>query len=318
MLVSIFDTSITDNNLGNEIIMDAVYKQLRSIFGTYFFIKLPYLDSIGGQSIEYIKHSDYIFLGGTNALTAEMETYRQWGITKHNYFHVKNVTLMGVGWWQYQGRISKYTAKILKHVLHNETMHSVRDSYTESKLNEIGITNVINTSCPTMWKLNEDHCALIPEGKADTALITLTNYSQDFNKDAEIMNIIEKNYDTIYAWIQGPEDYQYIKKICGKAIIIPPSLEALDKLLASSIMIDYIGTRLHAGIRALQAKRRTIIIAVDNRAIEKQKDFNLVVINRDNLDQLQELIAGSFKTKIIIPHDNINRWKNQFNLNSYV
>jgi hypothetical protein len=318
MLISIFDTSITDNNLGNEIIMDAVYKQLRSIFGTYFFIKLPYLDSIGGQSIEYIKHSDHVFLGGTNALTAEMETYRQWGIDKQNYSNIKKVILMGVGWWQYQGRISKYTSKILRHVLHKDLLHSVRDSYTETKLKEIGITNTINTSCPTMWELTENHCSSIPERKSDSVLITLTNYSQDFKNDAMLLKIIEKNYSKIYAWIQGPEDFAYIKKINDKVIILPPSLEALDKLLASPIAIDYIGTRLHAGIRALQFKRRSIIIAVDNRALEKQKDFNLVVIERNNLDHLQETITGSFKTKINLPVDNINRWKNQFEVYSYV
>ena len=47
--------------------------------------------------------------------------------------------------------------------------------------------------------------------------------------------------------------------------------------------IDYVGTRLHAGIRALQHKKRTIIIGIDNRAIEKAKDFNLTVIDRKNI-----------------------------------
>jgi polysaccharide pyruvyl transferase WcaK-like protein len=76
--------------------------------------------------------------------------------------------------------------------------------------------------------------------------------------------------------------------------------------------IDYVGTRLHAGIRALQKKRRAIIIAIDNRAIEKQKDFNLTIINRDKIDYLKDKILSSFNTDIRIPVSNIDLWKKQF------
>ena len=55
-----------------------------------------------------------------------------------------------------------------------------------------------------------------------------------------------------------------------------PTLEAFDNLLESEIDLDYIGTRLHAGIRAIQKKRRSIIIGVDNRALEMQKTLILM------------------------------------------
>ena len=72
------------------------------------------------------------------------------------------------------------------------------------------------------------------------------------------------------------------------------------------------GTRLHAGVRALQHKKRTLILSVDNRANEIAKDTNLPVISRDNLAAIASWINSKYETKIKIPVDNINQWKNQF------
>ena len=45
MKISICDTSICDDNLGNEIIMDSVYKIINEVFTDSFFIKLQYLEN---------------------------------------------------------------------------------------------------------------------------------------------------------------------------------------------------------------------------------------------------------------------------------
>ena len=103
--IAIFDTTISDYNSGNQIIMESVYKQLREIFPNDFFYKLPYME-ITRHTIRYIKESDLIFFGGTNALTGNMERYKQWGVNFLNFWFIKDVILMGVGWWQYQGKTS--------------------------------------------------------------------------------------------------------------------------------------------------------------------------------------------------------------------
>jgi len=69
---------------------------------------------------------------------------------------------------------------------------------------------------------------------------------------------------------------------------------------------------LHAGIRAMQKKRRTIILGIDNRAFEKAKDFNISVCPRDDLQKLESLIKSNLSTQIKLPTKNINRWKAQF------
>jgi peptidoglycan/xylan/chitin deacetylase (PgdA/CDA1 family)/2-polyprenyl-3-methyl-5-hydroxy-6-metoxy-1,4-benzoquinol methylase len=314
-MISIFDTTVCDNNLGNQIIMDSVNKYLHQIFPSDFFIKLPYLDNIGDEAIKYIRESKYIFLGGTNALSSEMENYKQIGIDHNNYNQIKNIILTGVGWWQYQGAISDCTREILNNCLHTNLYHSVRDSYTKNKLSTIGINNVLVTGCPTLWQLTEKHCQQIKKDKSENVLLTFTNYSQD-KSDLELLNILKSSYKNIFVWIQGPEDLEYARNFGTKLNILPPNLESLDKLLCSDIDLDYIGTRCHAGIRAMQFMRRSIIIGVDNRAIEMQKDFNLPVVLRTDLSTLPEIINSKFETRLNLPFDKIRQWIGQFQKNN--
>lgn len=77
--------------------------------------------------------------------------------------------------------------------------------------------------------------------------------------------------------------------------------------------MDYVGTRLHAGIWCLKKGIRTMIIAVDNRARQIGADTGLPVIERDLLqNELADWINGQQETSITLPWDNIALWKNQF------
>lgn len=312
--ISVFDTTISDNNLGNEIIMDSVYFHLREIFLNDFFFKLPYME-ITPHTIQYIKWSDLVFFGGTNSLTSKMEKYKQWGLSLKNTFSIKDVVLMGLGWWQYQTeKTSFYTRILLKSSLSHKFIHAVRDSYTEQKLKEIGFDNVLNTGCPTLWRLDSEFCKKIKKSKSNKVVFTLTDYNKNPFLDQRIIEILEKNYEQIFFWVQGSGDYDYINKelkINKNIEIISPNLASFDNVLNNE-EVDYIGTRLHAGIRALQYKRRTMIIGIDNRATEMAKNFNIPVLLRDEVDKLDEFINSEYETKINLPIENIQKWKNQF------
>jgi polysaccharide pyruvyl transferase WcaK-like protein len=165
-----------------------------------------------------------------------------------------------------------------------------------------------------MWDLNEQFCSEIPTKKAENVVATLTDYNQDYEKDSLFLNLLEKNYKVVYIWPQGIGDVAYINSlnVSKKIVILSPNLESFNSLLSSSESIDYVGTRLHAGIRAMQFKRRSIIIGIDNRAIEKSKDFNLKICLRNELNDLNKLINSDFLSKINLPLKNIETWKNQF------
>ena len=138
---------------------------------------------------------------------------------------------------------------------------------------------------------------------------------KDVATDKALIKVLVKNYKKVYFWIQGSDDLEYFKSLhSGENIeIIPPTLEAYDRILENVNSLDYIGTRLHAGIRALQKKVRTIIVGIDNRAIEKSKDINLKIILRDDIeDKLELMLKEEFKTDIRLPIASIEKWKNQF------
>lgn len=239
--------------------------------------------------------------------------FRQWDINIFNANNIGPCVLVGVGWWQYGDDPNYYTKKLYKKVLSHDLYHSVRDSYTEKQMKKMGFNNVINTGCPTMWNLTKEHCLKIPKVKSNDVVCTITDYNRDFTRDKKMFEILLDNYNNVYLWLQGTKDQEYFSKlnINNKKIkLIPPSLKAYDSILEKDI--DYVGTRLHAGIRALQKKKRTIIIAIDNRANEKQKDFNLKCISRNDVEDLGEVIKSNFYTEINIPIDNIKKWKSQF------
>ena len=95
---------------------------------------------------------------------------------------------------------------------------------------------------------------------------------------------------------------------------MPPTIEAYNEILRKP-KIDYIGTRLHAGVRALQNNVRTLILAVDNRAIEIGKDVNLNVIKREDVEDSLFFITNNYITDIKLPQENINKWIDSLILN---
>ena len=72
---------------------------------------------------------------------------------------MNNICLLGVGMQSIdlEHDMSEYSKKLLKYMLNPKIIHSVRDDETKKALENIGIKNVINTSCPTMWALTPVH-----------------------------------------------------------------------------------------------------------------------------------------------------------------
>lgn len=99
--------------------------------------------------------------------------------------------------------------------------------------------------------------------------------------------------------------------VLAKVNIIPPSSNAYNSFLAENDT-DYVGTRLHGGIRALQHGIRSVIIGIDDRSLEIQKDINLPVLARKDIQELGAMLLSEFSTKLILPLQDIQKWKDQF------
>jgi polysaccharide pyruvyl transferase WcaK-like protein len=313
--IGLFDTSIATLNVGDEIIMDGVRNALTKTFPESRFVSMPSHEKIFRTSISIIRHSALALVGGSNILSSNMHSYKQWKIDWIDSLLIKEkVVLMGVGWRAYQGKTHWYTRFMLKQLLNKQLLHSVRDAYTENKLREIGVLNVINTGCPTMWMLTESHCNHVPTSKSNQVIFTLTDYNKDHERDRFLIEVLLKEYNQVHFWVQGKRDYEYFTEfgeLTNKIRVVPPNLCAYDNFLRETTC-DYVGTRLHGGIRALQYKKRTIIIGIDNRATEKKEDFNLPVIAREQIQNIGSMINGNWPTMIKLPFESIERWKGQF------
>jgi polysaccharide pyruvyl transferase WcaK-like protein len=319
--IGLLNPSIGSANLGDEIIYNSIQRNIRTILPNEQIINYPtQLKSSWTTRHQYIENQLFL-VAGTNLLSSNLNQISQWNISLIDSKYLKDkVILCGCGWWQYQDGINNYTKKIYQKILHKDYLHSVRDSYTLEKLKSIGIENVVNTSCPTLWNIDENHCSNIPLVKSLNVVTTLTFYKKNKSKDREILNLLTDHYETVYLWLQGLSDFDYLKELKIEKmnlIVIPPSLELYDAILEEQ-NIDYVGTRLHAGIRALQKNVRTLILAVDNRASEIGRDINLNVINRDQTELILPFINNSYQTQLKLPKQNILNWKNslaKFNLN---
>ena len=146
-------------------------------------------------------------------------------------------------------------------------------------------------------------------------LTTVTHFNVDQDNDIFMLKTLQNEYDKVYIWIQEKLNYEYLQHLINtkEFILIPPTLEALDKILEIKDL-DYVGTCLNAGIRSLNTLHRSLIISIDNRTRELAKDTNIPVIERTELkDQLIKWINTDYETKIMLPEKEIETWKKQFN-----
>jgi polysaccharide pyruvyl transferase WcaK-like protein len=310
-LVNIFDTAIESDNLGDGIIMDAVWKVIDPLLSGAALLRTPSHRRATAGELWRGRKAGLSIVGGTNILKSHMLVRSNWRITPLDYLVWRNVVLLGVGWQQYGGEADAATRLFFRTVLSRGGLQSVRDMDTYAHLRRI-IPNVVYTACPTMWMLDAAHCRDIAVRKARHAVFAVTYYRPAPEADRRLFALLKRRYEKVYFWPQQSDDVPYLRRI-GIADYIPiaPDLKAYDRLLAEED-VDFIGARLHGGIRALQHKRRALIVPVDNRAAEISKTTALPIISRDEPEAIEHWIDNPRPTRIVLPWDAIARWKAQF------
>lgn len=321
--VILFDTSIATLNLGDEIIMNSIEHEMEEYLKNSYCIRMPVhtplfhgYQNLLSKKIDRFSDVDYKFVCGTNLLYKNMlRPLPGWNITLFNTKLLKNSVLLGVGSGENSKKVTLYTKMLYSKVLSQDYYHSTRDEKTKEMLEGLGY-KAINTGCPTVWSLNNQHCATIPKQKAESAVFSLTHYSnlKDIKNDKIMIEILKRNYKKLYFWPQSILDVDYLKSLEDNEdiIIIPPNLKSYEQILKNDV--DYIGNRLHGGIFALQHKKRTIIIAIDHRARNMKKSYSLPIIDRNSIEKkLEKIINSYFETKVLgIDYKKINLWKSQF------
>ena len=317
--IVMFDTSYATRNLGDFIINNSINEEMNYLLSDSFVVRYSthtplctFLKPIKNDSVKNVCSSaDYKFICGTNIFKKRVwRIGSDWNLKFESVPYYKNSITIGCGM---TGKKVDIFSKILyKKILSKEYYHSTRDEKTKVFLESLGL-KAINTGCATMWKLTQEHCKKISTGKAKNVVFTLTDYKRDLVNDQKLIDILIGNYENVYFWIQGEKDYEYFKTFKGidKVKIISPSVEQFKKVLLTKD-VDYVGTRLHAGIFAMQHFVRTIILIVDNRTRDMKETYDLIAMERNDIDQLEKMINSEFKTNIKIDEDKIQMWKSQF------
>jgi polysaccharide pyruvyl transferase WcaK-like protein len=317
--ILLLDTSVGSLNKGDDIIMKSVKYHLNELMKESYLLTLPthvspfhwYQVTRGSDRVKIYSNAKYKFVGGTNLLTMDMLThFPQWNINLFNYGPLKGSILLGVGAGK-GNKINGYTKFLYKKVLSHKYIHSVRDERTKRLVESIGL-KAINTGCATLWLLTPEFCKGIPTRKADSVIFTLTHHAKNIVKDQLLIDTLINNYTNVHFWIQDAKDLDYLMSLNNihNILIVPPSVEEYEKLLKKDV--DYIGTRLHGGIHAMRHKKRTIIIAIDERARGMGETYNLNSIDRTELDNLDKMINSEILTDVKLDFNNVKIWLNQF------
>lgn len=303
VVIGLLDPSQASQNLGDSIIADSVQLELSEMFPLseirFFPTQKPWSKKDWRASIGV----DFFIFGGSNILAHNFPLNFQWNISPAALSRLRgNIHLMGVGRWQ-DGDFMPFSKYIWKQLL-TGGIHSVRDSATKNNLTKLQITST-NTSCPTTWRLQETY-KFFPLNKVVT---TLTDYKKDPARDRLLVEFLEHKYGEVYLWPQGSGDESYARSLSNNLRVLDRSLDTFNRLFSRG-GYDYFGTRLHAGIRALQYGARSIIIPVDNRARDMANDIGLItpsLFDETTFSRLSE----TRELKLDIPLSQVDSWKRE-------
>lgn len=317
----LFNTACGSQNMGDYIIYDSIRREFQDIIRNDFLVEYAthtpvshwYQNTTKNPLYKYCQEARYKFIAGTNILQYHMvRPWANWNVNIFNYKPYRNSILVGVGINPNRPSMDAYTKCLYKKILNPNYIHSARDERTKELIESLGF-RAINTGCATTWMLTKSHCTKIPTKKAPNAILTLTDYAKDPVNDQLLIDTLLDNYDKVSYWVQGAEDFAYLNSLehTNQLTIIPPHLSAYQRALVSGD-VDYIGTRLHAGIFAMQNLVRSVIISIDNRTRDMKESYCLNTIERQDIKNLPGLIHSNITTKINLKENNIKAWKGQF------
>lgn len=309
--ILLYDVSLGTDNLGDEIIMQYAMKELAQLFPFSRFIHLPTHYVPDSKDFQECPPNALSIVCGTNILCPDVDRYNLWCMAQGR-LKPKSVVFMAVGANSY-GDFTLESRKLYRALSARSILHSARDFYTFKKMREIGLDNTLNTGCLTMWGLTKEKCASIPKQKGHKAVLTLTAHRPGAYA-AVLVSETLKRYDEVFFWPQGTKDLEFLHALpidASRISILSRSLKAFEDILKEQ-GIDYVGTRLHGGIHALNHGRRAIIVEVDNRATEIAASTGLPTVAMDIPGALGSAIESQSVFDIEMPWDAISQWRSQW------
>ncbi len=309
--VGLADTSIGSLNLGDQIIMEAVRYEAARALPTRRLLTVPTHVAMDQRSRELARRLPVIVVGGTNLLGGTRFGRRLWKLPMRPGPLRRKFVLLGSG---LIAPIERQAARVLRHqvpFLSRDGMHAVRDVSTAKALEKLGFNNVVVSGCPTTWHLSRTwkeaprNESGIRVPRASELVFTISPADTPETRGA-IARAIQV-YRHAYLWPQGVHDHLPSECAAANVSVLPPTLKAFREVLQRDV--DYLGSRLHGGIYALQHKKRALILAVDHRAIGMGEVSGLPVSPARSFEALERFLQGEMRAKFNVRDEEQRRWR---------
>lgn len=308
MEIAVLDPSLATDNLGDEVIYEAVEDVLFSLFPAAFLHRIASHERMSDRSHTVLRKASLVFVAGSNLLPPDGG---QWRITLDDAALCCDIVVLGAGWQHDSTVFNRRSEKLTRRVLSGRRIHAVRDAKARDNLASLGL-RVLNTSCPSLWSLDAAATARIPESRAPEAVVAVTAYRNTPEADAAFLRLMTECYRKVWFYPQMADDIPHLERIgFGHLPRIRASTAAYTRFLAEND-VDYVGSRLHGGIRALQRGKRTLVLAVDNRARDIAAHTGLPSAPHGDLAAIRAWIETPAPTRLALPEAEIAAWKAQF------
>jgi hypothetical protein len=325
--IVLLDPSLRNNkgvpsfNLGDIIIYESVKTILHELFPAMEVRRISTHVEFDKNEIETIKQSAFCFVGGTNLLSSDIRHFARLTPVKKKFFYLapgfNNIILIGAGWDSYDAPPDLCSRIYYRNILSKQYKHSLRENYAIRYLKKSFFSNLLHTSCPTTWQLNTAFNNVFDPAR-ENILFTLTDYNRDVQQDTLLIEqLLGQSSNKLIFFPQGHEDAEYLTSLKiykdnqPKFALLQYDYNEFEQFVRSE-KFNYVGTRLHAGIMSLRYNHPSLIIGIDNRALEMEKDTGLNVVDRNDADKISRWLKGYKPPLLHLPLQNIAGWKEQF------
>jgi len=309
-VIAYVDPGAKTTNLGDLVISQSVKRNLIDPVAEAGdeVVMVPLHGNLSDHERTVIRSAREVLVCGTNLLSDHAYFRSPWHWSRDDISLASGkLTMFGVGWWQYQrAGIDFVTARWMRS-LASDKPWAVRDEYSAQRLQRAGV-DAIHLSCPTLWGIQHQ---TIPQA-GESVVVTLTDYNQDPLADQRLIDLVERSFDRVSFWPQGPGDEAYLRSLRPGANVLEPTLQAFDEAMLGAESVSYIGLRLHAGIRAMQLGRPSLPLSIDNRAREISRSVGLVAPSRHDVRALEQALREGGRRALSLPEKSIEAWRERW------
>lgn len=259
--IAVADTSIASDNLGDQVIMMALERELRPVLADRATLVVPTHSPLGYRGRRILDAVDICLVGGTNLLPARPGPRQLWRLPPQPSRRRKFV-LVGCG---FDRTPTRSAAAYLRSVLHPNAVHSCRDAITQQYLLGMGMRAEL-TGCVTTWSTSNDAITSAERRQLSSSAVLITNSSlRSSAAEENILNAASETYDSVSVWLQAPRDLTQLDhpRLRAAPVVSGGPSSLVDHLRRTGA--DVVTTRLHAALLSQRTGARSTLFALDDR-----------------------------------------------------